>query len=222
MPSNMLRQVLAAVLILTGFAAAASAEVKLAAIFGDHMVLQRKMKTLVWGTAEPGEKIVIALGPYRTEATADAGGCWTARLGPMKAGGPLAMTVTGKNTVTLKDVLVGEVWFCSGQSNLGNLPSVINAAQEQAAAKYPNMRALAVQGIVADQPQGNVKGTWVTCTPNDAWQFSAVGYFFARDLHKALNIPMGIIVAGQGAGIRAFMPKEAIDSDPDLQPLLKN
>ena len=139
MPSNMLRQVLAAVLILTGFAAAASAEVKLAAIFGDHMVLQRKMKTLVWGTAEPGEKIVIALGPYRTEATADAGGCWTARLGPMKAGGPLAMTVTGKNTVTLKDVLVGEVWFCSGQSNLGNLPSVINAAQEQAAAKYPNM-----------------------------------------------------------------------------------
>ncbi len=222
MPRNMLRQVFAVFLILTGFAAAASAEVKLAGIFGDHMVLQREMSTPVWGTAEPGEKIDVVLGPYRTEATADAGGCWTARLSPMRAGGPFAMTVTGKNTVTLKDVLVGEVWFCSGQSNLGNLPSVTNAAQEQAAAKYPNMRALAVQGIVADQPQGNVKGTWVTCTPNDAWQFSAVGYFFARDLHKALNVPIGIITTGQGAGIRAFMSKEALDSDLDLQPLLKN
>ena len=127
--------------MLANLAAVASADVKMAGVFGDHMVLQREMKAPIWGTAEPGEKIVIALGPYRTKATADASGHWTARLGPMEAGGPFTMTVTGKNTITLKDVLVGEVWFCSGQSNLGVLPNVINAAQEQAAANYPRMCA---------------------------------------------------------------------------------
>ena len=222
MPSNVLRYGQVGVLMLANLAAVASADVKMAGVFGDHMVLQREMKAPIWGTAEPGEKIVIALGPYRTKATADASGHWTARLGPMEAGGPFTMTVTGKNTITLKDVLVGEVWFCSGQSNLGVLPNVINAAQEQAAANYPRMRALAVQGIVADQLQSDVKGSWVACTPNDAWQFSAVGYFFARELHKALNVPIGVVTTGQGAGIRAFMPREAIDSDPDLKPLLKN
>jgi len=92
MPNNMLRHVLVAVLILTHGVAVASAAVKLAGVFGDHMVLQREMKTPVWGTAEPAEKVVIELGPYRTEATADASGSWTVRLGPMEAGGPFAMT----------------------------------------------------------------------------------------------------------------------------------
>ena len=201
-------------------ASSAPADVKPIGLLGDNAVLQRDMQAPIWGTADPGEKVTVTLGKYQAEATADQDGRWIVKLGPMAAGGPFEMTVAGKNTVTFKNVMIGEVWLCAGHSNMGlSVSQAINGAQEAATADCPGIRQCGVPYVTADQPLRTVAGRWTVCTPRTAAGFSAAGFFFARDLQKALNnVPVGLIVSGDVA--ETLVPREALAADPALKPIL--
>ncbi len=175
--------------------AAASAAVKLPALIGDNMVLQRGQPVHIWGWADKGEEVTVTVAGQTLTAKAGDDGRWKVTLDKLTVGRPLEMTVKGSsgNAITVKNIAVGEVWVCSGQSNMelgigmGN-----NAQQEIAAAKYPRIRLFLVTWAKAAQPASNVKGKWKPCSPQsvaaDGWGgFSAAAYFFGRQLHKDLK-----------------------------------
>ncbi len=205
----------------------ARAEAVPASPFTDHAVLQQGPSTPVFGTANPGETVKVSLGTNTVEAVADATGHWLVRLPNLTAGGPFELRI---NTLTLTDVYVGEVWLCSGQSNMDftvaktkthGFAGVNNEAAELAAANYPLVRMFTGQWAKTYEPQARVAGEWKLTTPENAKDFSAVGYFFARDLHKALNVPVGIINMSFGASTaEAWMRREAVESVPELVPRL--
>lgn len=179
---------------------AALADVKLPAIFGDHMVLQQDLPVPVWGTAGPGEAVTVTLGAQSAKATAGADGKWSVKLAALSAGAPAGtMTVAGKNTVTFNDVLIGEVWVCSGQSNMQfALYGAHNAQTEVPKANDPQMRLFKVGTVTAHTPAPVVHGQWVLCAPETARNFSAVGYFFGKELRGKLNRPVGLIETDWG------------------------
>ena len=189
---------------LCSFTRNASGEVRLPKVFSSHMVLQRDMKIAVWGWANPGEKVTLELAGQKAEATANAKGEWKTFLPPMKAGGPYTLTVSGSNTVKFDDVLLGEVWLCSGQSNMEmGIGAAQNGKEEIAAANYPEIRLLMVPNLWKPEPQNDMTGTWTVCTPQSVAEggwggFSAAGYFFGRELHKKLGVPVGLIDATWG------------------------
>jgi len=209
------------------------AEVKLASPFTDHMVLQREMKVPVWGTAAQGEKITVQFAGDTESTTAGADGKWRIDLPSMTASDESrAFTVTGSATskpITLFDVLVGEVWLASGQSNMDfsmsnkvkSFAGVANQDQEIAAANYPNIRILTGTATKSYTPQETVPGQWEICTPENAPAFSAVAYFFARDLQKEIKVPVGIITMAFGASTaEAWIPRDALAADPQLAPMI--
>ncbi len=207
---------------------AAWADVRLASPFADHMVLQREMSVPVWGWAESGEQVTVSFAGQKVTATAAADGKWTVRLAKLTAGGPFEMTVAGKNTLTLKDVLVGEVWIASGQSNMqfpvarsgpyGGLP---NADQVVAAANFPQIRIFTGRLAMTYETQTNITGQWVVCSPETAPTFSAVSYLFARNLHKELKVPVGMLTLAQGASVaEAWISRETLTADPKLKFML--
>ena len=208
---------LAAACILT--AAGARADVKLSPPFGDHMVLQREMRVPVWGTADPGEKVTVTLADRTAIAVASAEGRWKLSLPPMRAGGPFTMTVTGKNTVSITAVLVGEVWLCSGQSNMEfTLDRATGGIDEAAAANDPQLRMLTVGGKLAYQPEQSVGGEWKVVNPQTAPKMSAVGYFFGKELRKRLGVPVGLINASMGwTPAESWVSREAMMADPELK-----
>ena len=223
MPSNMLRQVTVAILILTGLAAAASAEVKLAGVFGDHMVLQRDVALPVWGWADPGEAVTVTLGGQTKTATADAGGKWSVRFDALQAGGPLQLQAKGtKNTVAVSDVLVGEVWLCSGQSNMEmSVGGVANKDAEIAAANHPQIRMYFIDHIPAKEPQARRNGRWAVCSPQTVGGFSAAAYFFGRELHKQLNVPVGLINSSWGGTpVQTWTSIKSHEAVPELKPMV--
>ena len=201
-----------------------SADVRLAPLFTDHMVLQREMKIPVWGWAAPGDKITVSLANRTATAKADQEGQWMARLSSLPAGGPHTLTVTGKNTVTLNDVLVGDVWLASGQSNMwwplrqGDW-GVANRDAEIAAANYPQMRFVAIPPVTSFTPKDHVETAgWLACSPETAPGFSGVAYFFARDMHKATGVPIGMIQSSWGGTIcEAWASEEALRELPDFK-----
>lgn len=200
---------------------AAHADVRLPAILGDNMVLQQDLPVKVWGWADAGEKVTVSFNGQTAEATADGQGQWLATLQPVKAGGPFEMTIAGKNSLALKNILVGEVWVCSGQSNMGfTLNGANHAAEEIAAANYPKIRLFTVNHVTAAEPQPDTKGQWDECSPATAPGFSAVGYFFGRDLQKAINVPVGLINSSWGgtcAEAWTTVPSMKADHDYDQQ-----
>jgi sialate O-acetylesterase len=210
-------------------APAARADVKLHPLFTDHAVLQRGMPVPVWGTADPGEDVSVALEMRRdgqttartsaVKATADSDGRWMVKLPEQQAGGPYELTVRGKNTITLKDILVGEVWVCSGQSNMEwPLRASYAADKAIAAATNPMLRLFTVPKATAGEPQKAVKAEWKECTPDTVPGFTAVGYFFGRDLQKALNVPVGLIhTSWGGTPAQAWTSKEALNAEPSLK-----
>ena len=197
------------------------AHVTLPAIFSDHMVLQRQMKIPVWGTSNPGERITVTLNNQTAQAVADAQGQWKATLPAMEAGGPYTLTVSGDDTTTINDVLLGEVWLFAGQSNMEwGTGYVVNHDQEIPAANFPLIRLCMVPHTVKDQPATDVPASWAACTPESVFKFSAVAYFTGRDLHQKLNVPIGLVqVSWSGTNIEGWMSHEALQSDPDFQPL---
>jgi sialate O-acetylesterase len=197
-------------------------------LFSDHAVLQQGIQVPVWGTARAGEKVTITFQGQTLSTEASATGTWRLTLAPLTAGGPFEMTLSGDNQVTIHDLLVGEVWVCSGQSNmerqLGPRPPqkpLLNWEQEAAAANYPQIRHFGVAQKRADQPATSVIGTWEVCSPQTAPKFTAVGYFFGRDLHLARKVPIGLIHSSVGGTpAQAWTRHEALAANPELKVIL--
>jgi len=178
----------------------ARADVTLPHVFGSHMVLQRDQAIPVWGWADAGEEVAVKLGdlPVAT-ATADATGAWRVDLPAQPAGGPLTLTVTGANTLTLDDILIGDVWLCSGQSNMEwTVNGCTDAELARVEANYPGIRHIQVPKVPAGTPARDFEGAWQVCSPETVGGFTAVGYFFARHLHRELNVPIGLINSSWG------------------------
>jgi sialate O-acetylesterase len=204
-------------------------QVKPACVFGDYMVLQRDMTIPVWGTADAGQVVTVKFNSQTKAATADAGGKWKINLDACKAGGPFEMTLADKETITFKDVYVGEVWLCSGQSNMDmtvakedrNWCGVNNEAQEVAAADYPLIRVFDTDFTPKDEIQSEVKGKWEVCSPKTVGHFSAAAYFFARQLHQKLNVPIGLVTTAYGASTaEAWTSRSALAANPTTAFLL--
>jgi len=207
------------------------ADVRLPSIIGDNMVLQQNADVPIWGWSNPGEAIAVQVSWLTSPVTAkaDQQGTWTVNLKTPKAGGSYTITIKGENTVVLKNVMVGEVWICSGQSNMEmGVLAADNAAQEIKAADYPNIRLFHFKRKISAEPVRQTDGKWYLCSPESIssqgdWAgFSAAGYFFGREIHKNLNVPVGLIqVAWGGTPAEAWMSKESLLSDPDFEPIVK-
>lgn len=197
----------------------------LASIFSDHMVLQRDMKVPVWGTAAPGAKVVVEVDGKQQSATADDDGDWKVAIGPFKAGGPHEVTVTaGDDELKLADVLFGDVWICSGQSNMEwPMTATKDAETEIAVADWPDIRFVDVPNVTSEQPVDSFQSTgWQACKPENIGQFSAVAYFFARDLHKELNVPIGLIGCNWGGTMmEAWTSRDALESSKTFKPIVE-
>jgi sialate O-acetylesterase len=202
-----------------------SAGIRLPSVIGDNMVLQQGGQVPIWGWADPCGKITItASWGGKWEATADANGNWMVKIKPGKPGGPYEMTISDGNAITLKNILVGEVWVCSGQSNMEwPLNQAANGKQEANEANYPQIRLFTVGRKVSYEPMKNCKGQWKVCDSQTAGSFSAVGYFFGRDLYKQLNVPIGLIhTSWGGTPAESWMSKEYLEADADFRPILRH
>lgn len=208
--------------VLLLFAPLAMAEVTLPAIFSEHMVLQKTAKAVVWGNAKPGERVKVSVADASAEAKADADGKWKVVLNLSQANdGPHTAVVEGENRIEIKDVLVGEVWLCSGQSNASYpMYGVANAAEEIKKAQFPKIRLFQVAVDPTLTPAVNCRGKWLVCDPASVKDFSALGYFFSRGIHQELNIPVGMIQAAEGGtGAELWISRQGLAAEPELKPL---
>jgi sialate O-acetylesterase len=213
-------------ILLSANTSIAMADVGLPKVFADHMVLQRNMEIPVWGWADPGEDVVVTLGDGVKDATkADEQGKWMVRLPAQEAGGPVTLTVQGNNEVTFEDVLIGEVWVCSGQSNMEwPVAACDNAEQEIANADFPRVRQIKVKRVPQSFPQNDVEldFAWSVTTPETVGRFTAVGYFFGRYLHQELDVPIGLInTSWGGTRIEPWTPVCGFADVPALESILK-
>lgn len=199
-----------------------AAEVRLPALISDHMLLQQGVPVRIWGRAEPGEAVRVAFAGQQVGTEADAAGRWAVYLKPLAAGGPHEMTITGKSKIVVQDVLVGEVWVGSGQSNMQwTVGRSDNAEQEIARANYPEIRLFQVKMQVAEQPAEDTEGAWSRCSPESVKNFSAVGYFFARELHLKRRVPVGLIQsAWGGTPAQSWTSRPALEAEPALKFIL--
>ena len=179
--------------------ASAVADVRLPSSFGDHMVLQRDLPIPVWGWADPGEQVTVTLAGQSRTVVADPSGRWSVRLDPMNAGGPHVLKVTGRNSIERQDVLIGEVWLCSGQSNMAmTVSGCLNYQEESKAADLPGIRMFTAARKTASEPQADVPGEWKVCSSQTVGTFSATAYFFGRRIHRELNVPVGLLHSSWG------------------------
>ena len=204
----------------------ARAEVHLAPVITDHAVLQRDVPIHLWGDASPGENINISFHEQTITTTASSMGLWEAWLKPEPAGGPFTLTIHGSSDLTRSDLLIGDVWFASGQSNmempLAGFPNsayVTNAEQEIAQANLPQVRLLRMEHQSSPSPLAGITATWQVCTPATARDFSAVAYFFARDIYQHEHVPIGVIDSSWGGTpIDSWVSLDALSSDASLMP----
>ncbi len=216
-------------LLVTGLLMATSllaqGELRLPAIFGHHMVLQAGVVAPVWGWAAPGQEVTVALAGRQVSGKADAAGRWRVDLPMPKADGQsLEFVVTaGAERVVFADVLAGEVWLCSGQSNMKmGVAGMTNGKEAVASAAFPSIRLFWVDMWCAPEPLTDLRGKWVVCSPDTVGQFSAVGYFFGRDLHQALKVPVGLIDSSAGGTTaEAWMNRSFLEADPQLKALVQ-
>ncbi len=182
-----------------GCSLSAFAEVKLPALISDNMVLLQDSKANVWGTADPGEQVKVTLGDKSASAVANEAGKWSAKLEGLAPGAGKEMTIAGKNTLTVKNVAVGEVWIASGQSNMEwTVANAQDPEKEIAAANFPDIRVFTVAKKGSKTPLDDCAGKWEIATPENAERFSAVGYFFIRELHQKMKQPIGLIHTSWG------------------------
>jgi sialate O-acetylesterase len=220
----MARRTLLAVVLVLGTACLsgrpAQASVKPHGLIGDGMVLQQGMKVPIWGTADDGEEVTVRFQEQEKKSTTKDGK-WLVRLDNLKPGGPYEMTIAGKNTLTLKNVLVGEVWVCSGQSNMWWTVALSADAQKNIEdSTNPMIHLFTVPDRPAPTPQHDVVGKWQECGPETVKNFSAVAYFFGRDIQKARNVPVGLIHSSWGGTVaEAWTSRGALEGNPELKPL---
>ena len=199
-----------------------TADVRLPNIIGDHMVLQQESTVTIWGWANPAEKVQVTPSWNATvsETVAGNGGKWSVGITTPIAGGPYTMKVAGANTIDLKDILIGQVWVCSGQSNMewsGN-HGLQQCKDEAPNANDPNIRFFYIPKTTALFPQDRGEGAWKVCSPEEMMQFSAVGYFFGKQLRQKLGSPVGLINSNWGGTpAEVWTPGELVENDPELQ-----
>lgn len=205
------------------------AEVKPSTLFCDHMVLQRGVEIPIWGKAWPKESVEVTFNKKSVNVKADASGNWMVKLPKQKAGGPYTLQIAGDNVIVYNDVFVGDVWLCSGQSNMDMTVGkenrywcgVTNETEEIANANFPLIRLFDVDYTPSNQIKNNPVGKWEICSPATVGHFSAVAYFFAREIFQKYKIPVGLITSSFGASVaETWISKEAIEAQPNLKPLL--
>jgi sialate O-acetylesterase len=212
----------AAIVLTAALAQPVRAEVRLPALISDHMVVQRDTPVRLWGWADAGEALRVSLAGKTAKARAGQSGRWEVALAPLPAGGPHTLEISGKNTLRVSDILVGEVWVAGGQSNMEwPVGRAQDAAQETTAARFPRMRLFTVNKAAASRPKDDVSGAWVECSPDTVGGFSAVAYFFGRDVHRALDVPVGLIHSSWGGTpAESWMSREALTVEPAWKPML--
>ena len=195
------------------------AEVELNPLFTDHMVLQRDLPVPVWGTAASGEELTVEFAGQSVKATADEQGAWKAELAPLAASAePRDLVVTGSNAISLQDVVVGDVWLASGQSNMDAPMDSGNAKQELPSADDPLLRFFVVKKNVAADPLDTIEGRWQKSDPESARRCSAVAWFFAREIRRTQDVPVGIIQAAWcGTPIKTWMSPASLRQEPAME-----
>ncbi|WP_246484989.1 sialate O-acetylesterase [Chitinophaga qingshengii] len=200
-----------------------SANVTLPEFFGNGMVLQRSQPIYVWGWADKGEKVTVQFKEQKQSVKTGNDGKWMVKLKPEAAGGPFVLTVNGKNNVTFDNVMMGDVWICSGQSNMEfHVRDVTKAAEEVQAANYPQIREFTVKRAAAKEPLEHVAAaSWYPATPENVGNFSAVSYFFGRELHKELQVPIGLIhTAWGGTQVEAWISRKGFLSSETFRQMM--
>lgn len=222
MSPMLLRTATATIVALLTIASHAAADVRLPGIISDHMLLQRDAPVRIFGRADPGEAVTVAFRGQTARTTADALGRWEAWLSPMKAGTAGDMTISGRNTITVADVLVGDVWVGSGQSNMQwAVRQADNAEKEIAAAQFPQIRLFYVPRKTSPVPVEDVDAKWVVCSPQTVRDFSAVLYYFGRQMHQDLKVPMGLVHSSWGGTpIGSWISGRSLAANARLEPLL--
>jgi sialate O-acetylesterase len=216
------RTSVAFVAVFIALRGAAFADVQLPGIISDHMLLQRDVPARIFGKAQPGEAVSVTFRGQTARTTTDATGRWEVWLKPLAAGPAAAMTIQGANALTIADVLVGDVWIGSGQSNMQwAVRQSDNADAEIAAANFPQIRLFYVPRKTSSVPVEDVDAKWVVCSPQSIGEFSAVLYFFGRQMHQDLKAPMGLIHSSWGGTpIASWISGPSLVSDARLQPFL--
>jgi sialate O-acetylesterase len=211
---------LLALLLVLATSSVATADVRLAAPFGDHAVLQCDMPVPVWGWAEPGARVVVTVdgGAQTQSTTAPDDGRWQVTLDPMPPGGPVVLKATNGAEAVARDVLIGEVWLASGQSNMQwTVAQAGHFEREREAADYPRLRMLTIERRPAEEPEQTCRGQWNVCSPATVGHFSAVGYYFGRALHRELDVPVGIVHASWGATpIETWISRPWLAGTPEI------
>lgn len=216
------RQITVAAVLLAA-PALSRADVRLPALFTEHMVLQRDQANRVWGWAEAGEQVSVAICGQTASATAGDDGRWQVTLEPLEAGGPFTLTVKATNAIELKDVLVGEVWICSGQSNMAfSVNRGYDADLEMKTAEFAKIRLISVPQVGTQEPQDDFDGVWQVCSPENVGDFSAVGYYFGRQIHQTLGVPVGLIDnAWGGSSCEAWVRRDLLEGDEEYNELME-
>ena len=223
---------LAAMLVVCGAmaadapkASASKPEITMPSMFVDHMVLQRDLAVPIWGKTAPNTRVSVTLGSQTVKTKSDKDGNWKVSLAPMKANTTPAQVIikVRKSKAVINDVLVGDVWVCSGQSNMEWPLSLINNPEEELKnANYPNIRLFTVKKHVSGEPLSGCEGKWDPCTPETAKGFSAVGYCFGRQLQKSLGIPVGLInTSWGGTPAESWASMPSLKANPDCAPILQ-
>jgi sialate O-acetylesterase len=216
---NNRKSVLIALVGIPFIASAVHADVQVSPLFADNMVLQRNLAVPIWGTADAGEAVTVTMAGQTEKTVATPEGKWSIKLKPLKAAESLSLTITGKNTINIQNIAVGEVWLASGQSNMEWIVTNSNNAQaESAASADPLLRMFTVKKLAVPEVQTTVSGDWQAAAPATTPRFSAVGYFFARELRKKLNVPVGIIhTSWGGTPAQAWTSRKALETNADLK-----
>lgn len=199
------------------------ANITLPAFFSDGMVLQQLKPIHIWGHAKANESVTVSLAGQKQTTKADRNGEWKLQLAPLKAGGPYAIDIKGENSITIRDVLIGEVWICSGQSNMEFLLNKADHAQEEIAnANYPDIHYISLQRETSMVPLKDISpASWKACTPATAGDASAVAYFFARKLRQELHVPVGLIITSWGGtNVEAWTSAAALQTNADFKPIV--
>ena len=210
--------------VLLSLTASVYANPTLPPLFGNHMVIQQGRAVPVWGWADPLERITVSVLGHSRQTTADGGGRWRLALPALPAGGPYRLTVQGNRSVVIDDVLVGEVWICAGQSNMAfTLDRAATAGRDIPDADYAGIRLFQLKERSVLQPlETTPDAAWRQLTPESVRGFSAVGYLFARRLHKELGVPVGMIqTTWSGTAAELWTSHAALARSPELQPLLQ-
>ena len=199
------------------------AEVSVPSIFGDHMVFQRDLDNPVWGKASPGEIVTVQINGQTHQTETNEFGEWKVSLAPLPVGGPYTLEIQGTNTLTFNDVLSGEVWICSGQSNMKwELRRANDADLEIQSAHYPQIRHIRIPNVGSSRPLDDFDSSWQVCSPKTAGSFSAVGYLFGRRIHNTLQVPVGLINnAWSGSSAEGWLPAEVMATHSEFDQHLK-